>query len=104
MGRLNRVIEIQEQAVTRDRFGSEVTTWVKVDLVWAELVDQKPSERFLKGSKRVKNQSTKQFRILAGVKVNELSRVYDDYGVQWNVVGIIKNDRQYLTLQLEHLA
>ena len=31
-------------------------------------------------------------------------RVIDDHGVLWNIIGIIKNDRQFLTLQVGHQA
>ena len=102
MSSLNRLIEIQRRAVTRDSFGSEVVTWVKVDTVWAELLQQKPSERFLKTSKRTVNMSTKRYRILAREDVNELMRVVDEWGQPWDITGIIKNDRQFLTLQLQH--
>ena len=48
MGRLNRLIEIQRKVITRDpRFGSEIVTWVKLDTLWAELVQVKPAERLV---------------------------------------------------------
>ena len=54
-GPMNRNITLERMATTRDlKYGSWVSTWVKVDRVWAELVEQKPSERYLEGSKRVK--------------------------------------------------
>ena len=31
-------------------------------------------------------------------------RVIDDNGKTWGIQGIIKNDRQYMTLQLEVVA
>ena len=105
MGRLDRIIEIQRWTITRDpRFGSEIVTWVKVEDVWAEQVWVKPAERYLESSKRRANVSTKRFKILAGVDVDETMRVIDDYGETWDILGIIKNDQQYLTLQLEHRA
>ena len=120
MGRLNRIIEIQRRTVTRDSFGAETETWLTLDSVWAEKLSTKPSERFVNESKRLVNQSTASFRIralgadnrdvLAGGVVsspddpNELDRVLDDNGVLWDIIGIIKGDRQYLTLQVGHLA
>ena len=105
MGRLNRLIEIQRKVITRDpRFGSEVETWVKLDTVWAELVQVKPEERFIRQSNRTVNVSTKRFRLFTRDDVDELMRVIDDAGKTWGIQGIIKNDRQYMTLQLETVA
>ena len=105
MSAMNRIIEIQRRTVTRDSFGSEVVAWTRVDVVWAELVREKPSERYLEGSKRTVNLSIRRYRIHAGVvNVDETMRVIDDYGVAWDIQGIIKNDRQFLTLQLQHSA
>ena len=101
MGRLNRPIEIQHRAVTRDSFGGETETWATLAKVWAEKLDQKPGERFSNESNRQVNVSTKRYKILARADVNALMRVIDDNARTWGIVGIIKNDRQYLTLQLE---
>ena len=45
----NRIVELQEPAIIRDNFGSEVTTWTTRDTVWAsfELLS-KPTERFIR--------------------------------------------------------
>ena len=101
---MNRIIEIQRRDVTRDSFGSEVVTWVRLAQVWAEKVQVRPAERFIKAAARLVNQSTAQFRILQGSNVDELMRVIDDNGVTWNIIGIIRNDRQFETLQVAHLA
>ena len=80
-------------------------TWIKVEDVWAELVDQKPSERYLKQSNRLVNLATKRLRILAGIKgLDETWRIVDEYGEAWDIRGIISNDRQFLILQLAHLT
>ena len=102
--RLNRVIEIQHLTVTRDRFGSEVETWVTLANVWSEKLSVRPDERFVKTSARLVNRSTAQFKIWQRDDVDERMRVIDDGGTTWNIIGIIKNDRRYLTLQLGHLA
>ncbi len=99
MGRLNRLIEIQHRTVTRDSFGGEIETWVHLAKVWAEKVQVKPAERFIKTSARTLNTSTAQFKILQRGDLDETMRVIDDYGVRWDIIGIIKNDRLYLTLK-----
>ena len=104
MGRLNRVIEIEHRTVTRDSFGGEIEAWVTLAKVWAEKVQVKPAERFIKTSARTVNKSTAKFRILQRDDLDETMRVIDDHGVLWNIIGIIKNDRQVLTLQVGHLA
>ena len=104
MGRLNRIIEVQRRTVTRDAFGSEVEAWVTLDNVWAEKVQVKPAERFIEISARTVNQSTAQFKILQRDDVDETMRVIDDNAATWGIIGIIKNDRRFLTLQLGHLA
>ena len=100
---LNRLIELQARTVKRDQYGSEVGLWGKLVSVWAEKLSVKPAERFVKTSARTVNTSTTQFKILAREDVNEVMRVIDDNGVTWNILGIIKNDRTYLTLQVGHL-
>ena len=104
MGRLNRVIEIEHRTVTRDSFGSEIEAWVTLAEVWAEKVQVKPAERFIKSSARTVNTSTAQFKILRREDLDETMRVIDDHGVLWNIIGIIVNGRQFLTLQVGHLA
>ena len=103
-GRLDRIIEIQRKAVTRDSFGGEIETWVTLANVWAEKLSTKPAERFIKTSARTVNKSTAKFRILQRDDLDETMRVIDDRAVLWDIIGIIKNDRQFLTLQVGHLA
>ena len=104
MGQANRVIEVQRRTVTRDSFGGEIETWVHLAKVWAEKLQVKPAERFIKTSARTVNSSTAQFKILQRDDLDETMRVIDDHGVLWGIIGIIKNGRQYLTLQVGHLA
>ena len=102
MGRLNRVIEIEHKSVTRDSFGSEIVTWVTLAKVWAEKLDPRPSEKFSEGSARTVDTSLKQFRLMQrdDLALDETMRVIDDYGIQWGIVGILKDGRQFVTLQL----
>ena len=104
MGRLNRVIEIEHKTVTRDSFGGEIEAWVTLAKVWAEKLQVKPAERFIKTSARTVNTSTAQFKILRREDLDETMRVIDDHGVLWNIIGIVVDDRRNLTLQLAHLA
>ena len=98
---LNRLIEIEERGVTRDSFGGEVVKWIKLATVWAEKLQVKPAERFIKTSARTVNQSTAQFKILQREDVDETMRVIDDNAATWGIIGIIKNDRKFLTLQVK---
>ena len=102
--RLNRVIGIQHKAVTRDRFGSEIEAWVTLANIWADKLSVKPAERFIKTSARTVNRSKAQFKIIQRDDLDETMRVIDDNGVTWDIIGIIKNDRRFLTLQVGHLA
>ena len=104
MGGLNRLIEVQHRTVTRDSFGGEIETWVTLANVWAEKLSTKPAERFIKTSARTVNLSQARFRILQRDDLDETMRVIDDHGTRWGIIGIIKNDRQFLTLQVGHLA
>ena len=114
---LNRIIEIQRRTVTRDPLGSETDTWMLLGKVWADKLSTKPIQKFDRESNRLVNLSTAEFRILAsfveapggfGVEPsphepNELDRILDDNGVTWDIIGI-RADRQYITLQVGHLA
>ena len=72
--------------------------------MWAEKLQLKPNERFIKTSARTVNTSTAQFQIMQreDLDLDETMRVIDDYGVKWGIIGIIKNGRQFVTLQLVH--
>ena len=78
--------------------------WVELDKVWAEKLRVKPSERFIQTSARTVNTSQTRFKIRQRGDLDETMRVLDDNAVTWNIIGLIKNDRQFLTLQVGHLA
>ena len=96
----NRLIELRRRTVKRDSFGSEIATWDKLAIVWAEKLSVKPASRFIETSARTVNQSTAQFKILAREDVTELMRVIDGNAVLWDIQGIIKNDWKFLTLKV----
>lgn len=102
MGRLNRVIEIERLEVTKDSFGSQVEQFVTLAKVWAEKLEVNPLEKFSEGAARTVDMSVKQFRFMQreDLDLDETMRVIDDYGVQWGIIGIVKNGRQFVTLQL----
>ena len=103
MGRLNRVIEIEHFTSTRDLFGSVVEGWSTLAQVWAEKLDPRPSEEFSEFARRTVDTSLKQFRFhqREDLNLDEKMRVIDDYGVVWGIIGILKHDRQFVTLQLQ---
>ena len=104
MGRLNQIIEVQRKEVQRDPFGSSVETWVTLATVWAERLTWKPKQKFVQGSNRFANISTSSFKIHQRADLDETMRVIDDHGAEWNILGLNKEDRQFLTLQVGHLA
>ena len=104
MGRLNRVIEIEHFTTRRDSFGAVIESWSTLAKVWAEKLQVNPDERFIKTSARTVNTSTAKFRILQRDDIDERMRVIDDHGIQWDIIGLIKNDRQFLTIQVGHVA
>ena len=46
----------------------------------------------------------KDFRYMVKEAFDYAPNDVPDHGVLWNIIGIIKNDRQFLTLQVGHLA
>ena len=105
MGRLNRILEIQDKVVQRDAFGSEIAIWQQVAKVWYELLETRPLEKFEQESNRLLNISTATFRILAPrVDVDETMRILDDQGTLWDIIGLISNDRQFLIIEVGHTA
>ena len=104
MGRLNRLIEVQEFTVTRDSFGGERRGWVTLAQVWAERLTWKPKQKFVQGSARFVNISTSSFRIHQREDLDETMRVLDDFGAEWDILGLMKNDRQFMTIQVGHTA
>ena len=101
---LNRIITIEQFVSTRDSFGSVIQNWVELDRVWAEKLRVKPSERFIQTSARTVNTSQTRFKIRQRGDLDETMRVLDDNATLWNIIGLLKNDRQFLTLQVGHLA
>ena len=99
----NRLVSIRSYTVKRDSYGSEIKTWYTLATVWAEKLAVKPSERFIETSARTVNTSQATFRILERDDVNEQMRLIDDNATTWDIIGIIKNDWKYLTLQVGHL-
>ena len=89
--------------------------------MWAEKLATKPSEKFVNESKRLVNNSTASFRILATIannpdpvnpfpatspdQPNELDRVLDDNGILWDIIGIVQSssDRGHITLEVGHV-
>ena len=102
--RLNRVIEVQKFTTTRDSFGAEVMAWSTLAQVWAERLTWKPKQKFVQGSARFVNISTSSFKIHQRADLDETMRVIDDYGAEWDILGLMKNDRQFMTIQVGHLA
>ena len=104
MGRLNRLITIQDKTVTRDQYGGSIEQWVELAVVWAERIIWKPKQKFIQGSARFVNISTSSFRLLqrADLDLDETMRVLDDNAILWDIIGIVKTDRQFVTLQVGH--
>ena len=101
MERLNRLIKIRHRTVTRGSFGAEIEAWSTLATVWAEKFQVKPAERFIKRSARRVNTSTVRFKIRQRDDLDETMRVIDGHGATWGIIGIIKNDWQFLTLQVK---
>ena len=99
---LNRIITIQRREVTRDTYGAPIESWIELAQVWAEKLRVKPSERFIKRAARRLNTSQTRFKIRQRGDVDETMRILDDNAALWNILGLIKNDRRFLTLQVRH--
>ena len=104
MGRLNRLIEVQKFTVSRDSFGGQRRGWVTLAQVWAERLNWKPKQKFVQGSARFVNISTSSFRIHQRTDLDETMRVLDDFGAEWDILGLMENDRQFMTIQVGHTA
>ena len=86
-GRLDRIIEIQRRTVTRDSFGGEIETWVKLDTVWAHVNQTGADEAFRNESNR--EQATRDARMTIHWRddLDETMRViYDERA--WDIRGI----------------
>ena len=86
-GRLDRIIEIQRRAVTRDSFGGEIETWVKLDTVWAHVNQTGADEKFENESHRERATRDARMAIHYRDDIDETMRViYDERA--WDIRGI----------------
>lgn len=87
IGRLDRRIEIQEPAITRDSFGGETVAWVNFATVWAEYTQTAADERFQNEANRELATRRARFRIRHRPGIDERMRVvYDERA--FNIKGI----------------
>lgn len=86
-GRLDRIIELQRRAITRDSFGAEIETWAELDTVWAHVNQTGADEAFRNESNR--DQATRDARMTIHYRddLDETMRViYDERA--WDIRGI----------------
>lgn len=88
-GRMNRRIQLQADSVAQDEYGEDVESWVTFATVWAELLNQKATERYT-GNQRVGMQ-TFTWRIRYRSDVTNLSRVVYD-GKNYLVEGVTEGE------------
>ena len=95
--RLDRIVELQEPAIKRDLYGSEITTWNTVDTVWANVNQTGTSENFQNDADRAIALRNATIRINVREDVTETWRVvFDNLG--WDVKGIARVGRSELEL------
>lgn len=79
-GRLDRRITIQRKSITQSDSGDEVVTWVDVDTVWAEKIENRGAERF--SIKQIVGHAVRTFRFRWSVTVAEITTehrlIFDD--------------------------
>ena len=86
-GRLDRIIEIQRRAVTRDSFGGEIVTWAEVDTVWAHVNQTGADEAFENEANRERATRDARMTIHYRDDIDETMRViYDER--TWDIRGI----------------
>ena len=95
-GSRRRFITLQRPVVTRDSFGSVISTWVDVDRVWAGLTEQRGKERFVPGAAVVVALRYATFDIAYRADVSELWRMIYD-GKVWGILGIAEVGRRRST-------
>ena len=83
---LDRIVQIQERRVSRDRFGGEVESWAYFDDVWASVRLTGVREQYLDNADRELVTRNAIIRIRWRDDLDETMRlVYDD--VEWDVLG-----------------
>ena len=87
MSNYNYIIAIERPVITRDDFGSAMSTWTKLDDVWASFESLSAKERFEAGSNRVVAVREGRFTIRWRADVDELCRVVYD-SMAWGIRGI----------------
>ena len=105
MPSLTRIVFLQQPAVTRDSFGSEIVTWTTRDTVWASFENVgKNTERFIRSSNKTHVFRMGQFGIIPpSVKFDERWRIVERDGreLTWDVVGIGKEGRSNWTITVK---
>ena len=84
---LDRIVELQELRITRDRFGGEVESWSEIEKVWANVKQSGTSERFQNDADRAIALRNATIRIRWRGDVQETGRVVYD-GFPWDIKGI----------------
>ena len=90
IGKLNRVITLQQKSITRDAYGAEEERWADLRTrprVWANVMQTGASQDYRSGSDREQNTRNARFRIRYRDDVTEAMRVSYD-GVYWDIEGI----------------
>ena len=82
----NWLIRIEHPVISRDAYGSELSTWTKLDDVWASFKGIGGKERFEASSHRTVAVREGRFQILWRSDVTEIMRVIYD-GMAWNILG-----------------
>lgn len=95
MPSLNRIVFLQQPAVTRDSFGSEIVTWTTRAEVWAGFENVgKNAERFIRAASKTHVFRMGRYEIRRPtVAFNEVWRILAKNGTVWDVVGIDKEGR-----------
>ena len=71
---LDRIISLEEPVISRDTFGSSITTWAPLTQVWAEKLERKGKERFVNDANKVVATRAATWRIRYMPGVTELMR------------------------------
>ena len=85
---LDRIISLEEPVISRDTFGSDITTWAPLAQVWAEKRERKGKERFIPGSNVTLATRSVTWRIHYRPGITEVMRIIDGQRVVWNIQGI----------------
>lgn len=91
-GQLDRLITLQALTVTTDAYGGVVESWSPVATLWAQFLPGGGNEKFT--AAQVYAEAQARFRIRYRDDVTPEHRIVDEYGTEWDILGVSEIGRR----------